>query len=258
MMPQAERQRRPWEKQKGEPAKFYTRFCVYRDMGPGRSVRQACEIKRLPGNVQKGTYHTWATYASRWNWYQRALAYDEYKQALSDQRAADALIAEADRQAEENALHAGLRISEIRELRIGLQQAVQLALPVALLRLKTAHAELAVLKEPPEGKETPKQHRQRQALIALATKQAIQDATGLLYLAAKAYPALQKAELLNLGEVTDRAATRVEGDGLASQIVALLLAKAESADGPDLPALAALREQLAGLNGGNGKAEGDA
>jgi hypothetical protein len=38
---QADGQRQPWEQQPGEPDAAYVRFLVYRNLGPGRTLRLA-------------------------------------------------------------------------------------------------------------------------------------------------------------------------------------------------------------------------
>ena len=35
----------PWERQKNEGIETYADFCVYRDLGPGRSIPKAAELQ---------------------------------------------------------------------------------------------------------------------------------------------------------------------------------------------------------------------
>lgn len=62
-----------WERQPGEPARAFAAFCVYRDMGPQRSIRKAEPIIRAAGNGARKTVHQWS---SKWGWASRAPAYD--------------------------------------------------------------------------------------------------------------------------------------------------------------------------------------
>lgn len=59
----------PWEQQEGETSKAFEAFCVYRDLGPSRSVAKAC---RMLGK-SKGTLERWTT---KYQWTQRATAWD--------------------------------------------------------------------------------------------------------------------------------------------------------------------------------------
>ncbi len=236
-----ERDRKPWERQKGEPQKFFTRFRVYRDMGPGRSVRLACEIKRLPGNVQKGTYHTWATYASRWNWYQRAKAWDDWREEEA-QRAADAkavqmAIDEAEHLAKEQVL---MR-----------QEGEALRTVARLLTLRI----LEVVRNPETLKQIGiRRRKDRSGNKFSFTEEITPGVLDLVKLAAEGLDVGGKLYRMALGEVTDRTATetRVKGEDAVAQMVAAL--EAYFGDGaPDLPTLGVLQDRLlAGDGEGNG------
>lgn len=61
----------PWERQPGESSKAYEAFCLYRDMGPGeRSTRKVAK-KLNKSLTQIGKW------SSRWNWVERAAAWDD-------------------------------------------------------------------------------------------------------------------------------------------------------------------------------------
>lgn len=74
----------PWEQKTGESSKAYQAFCLYRDMGPTRTLldayKQAIEHQRGRGQVDPNrrfqTSGQWAGYARRYDWEHRALAYD--------------------------------------------------------------------------------------------------------------------------------------------------------------------------------------
>lgn len=62
-----------WDRQPGETAQWYNRFTRYRLMGLSRSIRKVFEAenrrsKNLPGN--------WLRVAEKWNWRERAEAWD--------------------------------------------------------------------------------------------------------------------------------------------------------------------------------------
>ena len=67
--------RKPWERQPGETAKAYAAFGLYLDIPPlDRSVRAAVESFRKKGG--KTSERNWETWASRYNWRNRAAEHD--------------------------------------------------------------------------------------------------------------------------------------------------------------------------------------
>jgi len=261
-----DRERKPWERRREESFRAYAAFCVYRNLGADRSltlaVRQYLTLSTpnaratkaqserarylthpTPGKYLRNVRRRWGDWSRKHAWVARAEAYDAWILAESDRRSAEAAIAEADRQTAENIRRQALRLTHARNLQDSAEQARELALPVAMIRLKTAQAELLEMQKrnaPPSE-------------LAKAAKQASEDAISILHWVVKALPAGQKAELLNLGEVTDRQAHQVEGKGLTEQIVAALEQALGERD-VDLPTLGVLRERLlSGINGnGNG------
>ena len=66
-----EEKRELWERQPHEASDVYADFCVYRDLGPSRTLRKAAEI----------TGKQWATLCQtsrRHKWVKRVEAYDDY------------------------------------------------------------------------------------------------------------------------------------------------------------------------------------
>lgn len=59
----------PWEPQEGESARAYEAFCVYRDLGPKRSIREVCGI------LDKSRQHL-GSWSSEFDWVKRAAAWD--------------------------------------------------------------------------------------------------------------------------------------------------------------------------------------
>ena len=63
-----------WERQKNESSKAYAAFCVYRDLGPDRSLEKTREILG-----KSAGYTRWMqTWSSKYDWVTRAQAYDDY------------------------------------------------------------------------------------------------------------------------------------------------------------------------------------
>jgi hypothetical protein len=66
-------ERRSWDRQRSESSKAYAHFCLYRDMGVSRSLRQMAGI---PGCTSvRRQLNRWS---SRWRWVERCQKYDEY------------------------------------------------------------------------------------------------------------------------------------------------------------------------------------
>jgi hypothetical protein len=75
----------------GESARAFGAYCLYRDLGPQRSLQQAwrqhCRAERSGGQLggrprRSGEEPTacpgaWTAFSSRYHWVQRATAYDE-------------------------------------------------------------------------------------------------------------------------------------------------------------------------------------
>lgn len=74
----------PWEQKSGESNKAYQAFSLYRDMGTSRTLldayKQAIEHLRGRGQVDSTrrvqTSGQWSAYARRYDWEERARAYD--------------------------------------------------------------------------------------------------------------------------------------------------------------------------------------
>jgi hypothetical protein len=72
-----------WEQRPGESAKAYQAFCIYRDLGPRRSVDQASRLYHQTSRTTdaaparrrraSGTIRGWA---NQWQWSARATAWD--------------------------------------------------------------------------------------------------------------------------------------------------------------------------------------
>lgn len=67
-------EKKPWDRLEGEPDGAYRAFCVYRDMGAGRTYPKVSE------ELDKGpNYKVYLSQLSRkYNWRERVAAYDDY------------------------------------------------------------------------------------------------------------------------------------------------------------------------------------
>lgn len=93
--------RQPWEQQPGETPKAYQAFCVYRDMGAGRSLDAGYQqsIQRVSeGYQEKRASGAWRRWCNQHGWVARAIAYDKY---LDSERLKAIAIADSDQARQE-------------------------------------------------------------------------------------------------------------------------------------------------------------
>jgi hypothetical protein len=74
-----------WERQPEEPNRWYARFERYRLAGPGRSLLGTVTAERAERGVQRSTSvpQAWAKNAKKWQWRDRAEAWDEHERGLA-------------------------------------------------------------------------------------------------------------------------------------------------------------------------------
>jgi len=82
-----------WERQPGETAKAYAAFCVYRDLGPGRSLEKAAQAMGYKSRKNFSIWH------SKYEWVKRAEAYDEYLERRKREEHEKAILEMAERHA---------------------------------------------------------------------------------------------------------------------------------------------------------------
>jgi hypothetical protein len=77
------KERKPWDRQEGEPEEAYSHFLAYRNLGPGRSIdaayflsKESPRSKRKRTPTAKRASHTWGVESSKWSWINRAIAWD--------------------------------------------------------------------------------------------------------------------------------------------------------------------------------------
>ena len=118
----------PWLQQNGEGNEAYAAFCVYRDMGPQRSIDKAYQQQLsntratpLTELVMRASGR-WTAWSTIWNWTRRALAYDRRLQRV-EHRNREWLIAQNGiNWAEERETDLRERLETYRNLRRGLKQ----------------------------------------------------------------------------------------------------------------------------------------
>jgi hypothetical protein len=110
----------------GESAKAYAAFCLYRDLGPRRSVEEASRLYhgtqprdgtgpkagRKPG--ASGLIRRWA---QRWDWRARAAAWDLEGERVKRRRQVEAVEEMAERHAKEALMLQNKAVERLRQLR---------------------------------------------------------------------------------------------------------------------------------------------
>jgi hypothetical protein len=95
-----------WEQLPGESGRAYTAFCAFRDLGPERNIRKACQFRSAelavefdgtggggreqrqgskPSNSRQAVekrYRVWRNWCSQFRWRERAGEYDRYTEKL--------------------------------------------------------------------------------------------------------------------------------------------------------------------------------
>jgi hypothetical protein len=115
----------PWERWPGESAKAYVAFCLFRDLGPRRSLDAASRRYHHPGPEAppppggrlpraSGTIRRWA---QRWSWVERARAWDQETERLQQVEHLAAIQEMAQRHAKEALLMQNKAIERLRQLR---------------------------------------------------------------------------------------------------------------------------------------------
>jgi hypothetical protein len=118
----------PWERQEGETSKAFAGFESYRMLGPGRSLQAAWErYCSRPGMLRERrqargeeALHCpgyWTAWARKWNWRERAVAWDEEVAALARDRELDLQLQARVAEQEEDRRQRRLQLEEARGAR---------------------------------------------------------------------------------------------------------------------------------------------
>jgi hypothetical protein len=89
-------ERAAWELRDDETPKSYAAFCIYRDLGPDRSVAKALEAD----GKTVGSRGYWEAWCSKYDWVDRAAAYDLHTDGLIRKRLEAKRMRAAEQQAE--------------------------------------------------------------------------------------------------------------------------------------------------------------
>jgi len=84
-----------WERQPHESSKAYAAFCIYRDLGAERSLDKALAA----ANKKPTNRRHWARWMDKYNWLERARAYDDYLERKKREEKEKAILEMAERHA---------------------------------------------------------------------------------------------------------------------------------------------------------------
>ena len=105
----------PWEQQPGESARAFGAFCVYRDLGPRRTLRAAAaSFYRRTAAALKRQLEKWS---SAFRWVERAAAWDRHLDAEARQAQETARREMAERHAREARALQAKALERLRALR---------------------------------------------------------------------------------------------------------------------------------------------
>lgn len=140
-------QRQPWERCKGESRQAFAAFCLYLGLGSQRTIEAAWakhleqtqrgDEEATEGPLRKSTGR-WRTWATKWQWRNRADAHDDYQHALAEDQRLDAELRRRAEESEENAREQKSTVGQLRAARRVLSGALQLAAPGITALLQAA------------------------------------------------------------------------------------------------------------------------
>jgi hypothetical protein len=80
--------RQPWDQQPDEPLESFARFTAYKALGPGRTLLLAQQVHGGTGKRKKTIDGHWCDESARWNWVDRATAWDVHMLSTAGERLA--------------------------------------------------------------------------------------------------------------------------------------------------------------------------
>jgi len=101
----------PWTKREDETQRAYEVFCVYRDLGPERSLQKAHDEEYGEGAGNLRYVEGWS---SEYDWPERAQAYDRYLEKKRREEYEEELTS--------GLSHAGARVEKLKELHDRLEE----------------------------------------------------------------------------------------------------------------------------------------
>jgi hypothetical protein len=103
-----------WERQLGETSKAYAAFCVYRDLGPQRSLEAV--RKEFAKNGKRISIKFLGRWSAKYRWVERAAAYDDYLDRRRREEKERAILDMAERHAREAVALQQKALARLREL----------------------------------------------------------------------------------------------------------------------------------------------
>lgn len=65
-----------WDKRENESSEAYTRFLIFRNLGPTRNIKKSYQVASGQDNPKKSEMQTWYDLSSQWDWRERASQWD--------------------------------------------------------------------------------------------------------------------------------------------------------------------------------------
>jgi hypothetical protein len=87
-----------WDRLHGESAKAYHAFCIYRDLGPKRSLSRVRDVIYPNANGKTGRLQEWS---KEYSWVKRSEAWDEWNDRATQEAFRDEVAATAKRHAQQ-------------------------------------------------------------------------------------------------------------------------------------------------------------
>jgi terminase small subunit-like protein len=108
----------PWNQQAGESSKAYRNFCHFRDAGPGRELRAIYRQVASKPDVKQASGQ-WLTWYGKWEWKNRALAWDAEQQRIRDEATQKAVAKVSEKTAAKQEISAQRVLNEEANLAFG-------------------------------------------------------------------------------------------------------------------------------------------
>ena len=104
------KERKPWDRSKGETRKAYEAFLAYRDLGPSRTLLGAAAALSKSGALMAG-------WSKKWGWVDRVACYEEFTRAESEHIAFERRVEEQLREQEDRERQRKTRLGGARMMR---------------------------------------------------------------------------------------------------------------------------------------------
>jgi hypothetical protein len=126
----SDEEKRAWDRQAGESSKAYAHFCLYRDMGVGRSLRQMEKLDSCTSQLRQ--LMRWSV---TWQWVYRCEKYDDHVELQTRLRQEKERIQMRERHAKVALLGLNIAVKGLEKLLAKVQDDKQAVTPADLTRL---------------------------------------------------------------------------------------------------------------------------